>query len=119
MINRHAADFVGFHCHFPAQGATMQVLFRGGSGCFDFRNVTERDYLSLHFTMSLNDSADLGGQDGATAITQESNVNAKLGEDSHSDKGLDWAIFLGNCVIFTSEAGWTDNLGYTVYPKLL
>jgi hypothetical protein len=36
--------------------------------------------------MSLNDSADLGGQDGATAITQESNVNAKLGEDSHSDK---------------------------------
>jgi hypothetical protein len=57
--------------------------------------------------MSLNDSADLGGQDGASAITQESNVNAKLGEDSHSDKCLDWARFLGNCVIFTSEAGWT------------
>ena len=70
--------------------------------------------------MSLNDSADLGGQDGASAITQESNVNAKLGEDSHSDKCLDWARFLGNCVIFTSEAGWTArNLGYTVYPKLL
>jgi hypothetical protein len=57
--------------------------------------------------MSLNDSGDLGGEDGAIATTQESNVNAKLGEDSHSDKCLDWARFLGNCVIFTSEAGWT------------
>ena len=37
--------------------------------------------LAFISTVSLNDSADLDGEDGASAITQESNVNAKLRKD--------------------------------------
>jgi len=39
----------------------------------------ERDYFSFHFDDVSEPRAGLSGQDGATAITSESNVNAKLG----------------------------------------
>jgi hypothetical protein len=107
MINGQAADFVGFHCHSPAQWATMLVLVRRGTRRLAFCDAMERNYFSFHFDDVSQPYADLSGQDGANAITSESNVNAKLGEDSRSDKCLHWARFMENCVIFMSEAGST------------
>jgi len=88
MINRHAADFVAFHCHFPAQWATMQVLFRGGTWCFDFWNVTERDYLSLHFTMSLSDGAERRCSRWRERDHPREQRECQATRRSHSDKWL-------------------------------
>jgi hypothetical protein len=79
MINRQAADFVGFHCHSPAQWATMLVLIRRGTRRLAFCDAIERDYFRFHFDDVSQPCADLSGQDGAHAITSESNVNAKFG----------------------------------------
>ena len=79
MINRQAADFLGFHCHSPAQWATMLVLVRRGTRRLTFCDAIERDYFSFHFDDVSQPCADHSGQDGANAITSESNVNAKLG----------------------------------------
>ncbi|HET9884512.1 MAG TPA: hypothetical protein VFS81_22350 [Candidatus Binatia bacterium] len=79
MINRQAADFVGFHCHSPAQWATMLVLVRRGTRRLAFCDAMERDYFSFHFDDVSEPCAGLSGQDGANTITSESNVNAKLG----------------------------------------
>src|SRR5688572_15236655 len=49
MLNRQAADFVGFHCHSPAQWATMLVLVRRGTRRLAFCDAMERDYFSFHF----------------------------------------------------------------------
>lgn len=57
----------------------MLVLIRRGTRRLAFFDVMERDYFSLHFDDVSQPCADLSGQDGANAITSESNVNAKLG----------------------------------------
>ena len=61
--------------------------------------------LAFISTMSLNRSADLTGQDGANAITVESNVNAKAGGNSYSDKCLDCGGFQEKFAISTTVTG--------------
>jgi len=57
----------------------MLVLVRRARRRLAFCDAMERDYFSLHFDDVSQPCADLSGQDGANAITSESNVNAKLG----------------------------------------
>jgi hypothetical protein len=69
-------------------GQLCRCFFGGELDVSIFETSQSGIILAFISTMSLNDSAERGDQDGASAITQESNVNAKLGEKFHSDKCL-------------------------------
>jgi hypothetical protein len=67
-------------------GQRCRCIFGGELDVSFFESSHSGIILSFISTMSLNGSADLGGQEGASAITQESNVNAKPRKNFHRDK---------------------------------
>jgi hypothetical protein len=59
-------------------GQLCRCFFTGELDVSIFETSQRGTIFAFISTMSLNDSGNLGVQDGASAITQESNVNAKL-----------------------------------------
>jgi len=103
MINRQAADFVGFHCHSPAQWATMLVLVRRGTRRLTFCDAIERDYFSFHFDDVSQPCTDFSGQDGSHAITSEEQRECQAWGENFQSNGADIAARVLNV---RHLAGW-------------